>query len=124
MTRPPRSRSLAAALFAALAVAVPARADDRGYDGVIVQNRDNFGHHELGLSLGLLPMDAFTKGFTVGASYTLRFDEVLGWEIAHVLHSFPLDSGLRDELLAFDLEPQTFEVVETADCRDRGAIVG
>lgn len=114
MTRPPRSRSLAAALFAALAIAVPARADDRGYDGVIVQNRDNFGHHELGLSLGLLPMDAFTKGFTVGASYTLRFDEVLGWEIAHVLHSFPVDSGLRDELLAFDLEPQTFEVVETA----------
>jgi len=95
-------------------VRAEAPGDGRGYDSVIVQNRDNFGHHEFGLGIGFLPMDAFTKGFTVDASYTLRFDEVLGWEIAHLQHSFPLDSGLRDELLAFDLEPQTFEVVETS----------
>lgn len=109
-------RSLAISLCATLlALTTVARAeDDRGYRSVVVQNRDNFGHHELGLSLGLLPMDAFTKGFTIGASYTLRFDEVFGWEIANLMHSFPIESGLRDELLAFDLEPQTFEVVETS----------
>jgi len=98
---------------AAMAPAAYASDDDRGYDSVIVQNRDNFGHHELGVAVGFLPMDAFTKGLTLGASYTLRFDEVFGWEIAQLTHSFPIDSGLRDELLAFDLEPQTFEVVET-----------
>lgn len=92
----------------------PASANDRGYDAVVVQQRDNFGHHELGLSIGFLPMDAFTKGFTVGASYTLRFNEVLGWEIAQFMHSFPVETDLRDELRAFDLEPQTFEVMETA----------
>jgi len=105
------SSLLCLALFV---VASPSRAEDRGYDVVVVQKRDNFGHHEFGLSVGFLPMDAFTKGLTLGASYTLRFNEAFGWEVAHVLHSFPLETDLVDELRAFDLEPQAFEVVETA----------
>lgn len=105
-----------AAALVTLAAARPAQADDddpRGYPSLTVQNREYFGHHEFDLAVGVLPMDAFTKGITVSGSYTLRFNEVIGWEIVQVAHSFPVDSGLKDELRAFDLEPQAFEVVET-----------
>lgn len=97
-------------------VAPPAAADEddpHGYPSLTVQNRENFGHHEFDVAVGVLPMDAFTKGVTVSGSYTLRFNEVIGWELVQLTHSFPVDSGLADELRAFDLEPQTFEVVET-----------
>ncbi|PKN54960.1 MAG: hypothetical protein CVU56_23780 [Deltaproteobacteria bacterium HGW-Deltaproteobacteria-14] len=103
------------ALLAGTAAAVPAaRAEDpRGYPSLTVQNREYFGHHELGLAVGVLPMDAFTKGVTLSGSYTLRFNEVIGWEIVQVSHAFPVDSGLKSDLRAFDLEPQTFEVLRT-----------
>lgn len=103
------------ALAATLAVAAPAQAGDdpRGYRSLTVQNREYFGHHELGLAVGVLPMDAFTKGVTLSGSYTLRFDELVGWEIVQLTHAFPVDSGLKAELRAFDLEPQAFEVAQT-----------
>lgn len=115
----PTARSLVGfvAFMALTGSASEAAADDgdpHGYPSLVVQNREHFGTHEFDLSVGFLPMDAFTKGLTVGGSYTLRFNQVIGWEIVQVMHSFPVDSGLADELRAFDLEPQTFEVVETA----------
>jgi len=115
--RPSPTRTLALLALLALGpgIAPAARADDpgRGYPSVTVQNREYFGHHELGLAVGVLPMDAFTKGVTLSGSYTLRFNEVVGWEVAQLSHSFPVDSGLQGDLRAFDLEPQTFEVIET-----------
>jgi len=102
-------------MFAALAALTDvARAEEpHGYPSVTVQNREHFGHHELDVGIGVLPMDAFRKGFTVSGAYTLRFDEIFGWEIGRVVHSFPFESGLADELRAFDLEPQAFEIPET-----------
>ena len=92
-----------------------ARAEDpRGYDAVAVQNRGYFGHHELGLAVGILPMDAFTKGFTLSAAYTLHFDPVYAWEIAQLTYAIPVDTGLKADLSAYDLQPTPFEVLETS----------
>lgn len=116
MKRSSRAALTILALLVGTAVAAPtARAEDpRGYPSLTVQNREYFGHHELGLAVGVLPMDAFTKGVTLSGSYTLRFNEVIGWEIVQVSHAFPVDSGLESDLRAFDLEPQTFEVLQTS----------
>ncbi len=94
-----------------LLLALPASADDR-YSGVAVQNRQNLIDHEFGLAVGILPMDAFTKGLTVSGSYTLHFSEAWAWEIAQFFWSFHLETDLRDELRAAgNLKPTPFEVL-------------
>lgn len=93
-----------------------ARANDSDdpdtYALMAVQDRQHFGTHELAVNLGLLPLDAFTKGATVGGSYTLHFSPLFGWEIVNFLYSFPYDAKLKDELAAFDLDTTPFEVAE------------
>lgn len=88
-------------------------ADEPGsYASLAVQNRRYFMRHELSLAVGLLPMDAFTKGLTASGGYTLHFDTSFAWEIAHFFYSFPLDTGLKGDLDAFDLRPTPFEVLK------------
>lgn len=86
--------------------------DEEVYAAVAVQNRVHFGTHEFGAHLGLLPMDAFTKGITLSGSYTLNFSDLVGWEVVHGLYSIPVDTDLRADLAAYDLNPTPFEVVE------------
>ncbi len=87
--------------------------DDPGsYASLAVQNRLYSMRHELTLAVGLLPMDAFTKGLTVSGGYTLHFDTSFAWEIAQFFYSFPVDTGLKGDLDAFDLRPTPFEVLE------------
>ncbi len=109
----PTLLSALALLLLAGPCAAFAAGPERGYGAQAVQNRQYFGHHELNLSVGVLPVDAFTKGVTLSGSYTLHFDEAFGWEIVQLTHSFPIDSGLKDDLAAFDLQPTPFEVLET-----------
>lgn len=95
------------------AALVPGRAQAaRGYGVDAVQNRHYTGTHEFSLHLGVLPMDAFTKGVTASGAYTLRFTDLVGWEVAHFGWSFHVDSGLRDDLESFDLRPTPFEVID------------
>lgn len=55
-----RTSSLVLAALVAAAASIPARAEDpHGYPSVTVQNREHFGHHELDVGVGILPMDAF-----------------------------------------------------------------
>ena len=95
----------------ASSLAPSAHADDT-LPARAVQSRLNTERHELTLSTGLLPMDAFEKGLTVGGSYTWHFSDLLAWEAVNYQHSFPLETALRDELRLFDLEPTPFERVE------------
>ena len=81
------------------------------YSALVVQNRRFDPTHEFTAWLGLLPLDAFTKGVTASGSYTLHFTELVAWEVAQFYYSFHVDTDLNDELAAFDLRPTPFEVV-------------
>lgn len=110
-------RALRATAFtlAALTLGAPAslaKADAPDYQSVVVQNRAYTMRHELGVQVGVLPMDAFTKGVTLGGSYTLHFSQIFAWEIVQFMHSFPFDAALKDDLASFDLRPTPFETVE------------
>ncbi|MCB9729672.1 MAG: hypothetical protein H6744_05205 [Deltaproteobacteria bacterium] len=104
--------ALLTTLLAVTAPAAHARPDAPDYQSQVVQNRAYVMRHELGVQVGVLPMDAFTKGVTVGGSYTLHFSQILAWELVQFMHSFPFDAALKDDLASFDLRPTPFETVE------------
>jgi len=85
---------------------------DEGYQSLAVQNRKYSMTHELSIGVGVLPLDAFQKGVTVGGAYTLHIDEQFAWEVAQFSYSFTFDTDLNDDLAAFDLRPTPFEVVQ------------
>lgn len=94
-----------------------AAADEDGetsqmYASMAVQNRLYTQTGELSAFVGFLPMDAFTKGLTLSAAYTHHFSEHWAWEVAQFFYSFHIDTDLRDDLEAYDLEPTPFEVVD------------
>ncbi len=82
------------------------------YSAMAVQNRKHLADHELGVAIGVLPMDAFTKGLTVSGAYTLHFNETWAWEIGQFFWSFHVDTDLESELQAFNLKPTPFEVLQ------------
>ncbi len=84
----------------------------RSYSSVVVQNRKFNPDHEFTAFVGLLPLDAFTKGLTVGGAYTLHFTELVAWEVAQFNYSFHFDTDLKADLQAFDVGPTPFEVLD------------
>ncbi|MBN1656641.1 MAG: outer membrane beta-barrel domain-containing protein [Deltaproteobacteria bacterium] len=83
-----------------------------GYAAMAVQNRLYTQTGELTAFVGVLPMDAFTKGLTLSAAYTHHFSDHWAWEVVHFFYSFHIETDLRDDLEAFDLGPIPFEVIE------------
>ncbi len=65
--------------------------------------------HELRLSVGALPVDAFQKGYSASASYTLHFDNYIAWEIFQLTAAYLVSTNLRDELIdTFAVPPEDF----------------
>jgi outer membrane beta-barrel protein len=62
---------------------------------------------ELAVAGGVLPMNAFDKGLTVGGSFTYHFNNSLAWEIINASYVYKqLDTGLKTELLEnFGVQP-------------------
>jgi outer membrane beta-barrel protein len=85
---------------------------ERSYSSVVVQNRRHDPTHEFSALVGVLPLDAFTKGLTVGGAYTLHFTELLAWEVVQFNYSFKFDTELKADLAAFDVGPTPFEVLD------------
>jgi len=54
--------------------------------------------HEFTFAAGLVPLDAFYKGISGGAHYTLHLDEFFAWEMGGGTYSFNLDTGLKQQL--------------------------
>ncbi len=104
-------RRLIALFFVLLFAAGPALAAD-SLPALAVQNRKYSDKHEFTGAVGLLPLDAFTKGVTFSGAYTLHFTDVLAWEVVQFFYSLPSETSLQDELRAFDLQPTPFERVE------------
>ncbi len=105
------------ALLGVALLTTPVRAQDdeqspRAYESMAVQNRLYDQSGEFSLFVGMLPLDAFTKGLTLSGAYTQHFSDLIGWEILHGYYSFHLHTGLWDDLEVYDLQPTPFEVVE------------
>lgn len=111
-----RRRILRAALCGLLALTAltswPAFAQGSTLSTVAVQNRRHLERHEFGVAVGVLPLDAFTKGVTVSGAYTLHFDELFAWELVQGTYAFPMDTHLKADLDALDVQPTPFERVE------------
>ena len=82
------------------------------YASMAVQNRLYTQTGELTAFVGILPMDAFTKGLTLSAAYTHHFSDQWAWEAAQFFYSFHVDTDLHDDLAAYELEETPFEVVD------------
>jgi len=106
------TRSVAAlSVMALLSAARVARADNdvdtREVQTYVVQERLFRLGLELNAGVGLLPLNAFSKGVLAEGSVTYHFSNVWAWEIAqggYVLAN--LDTGLKDQLLNnFGVQP-------------------
>ena len=116
------NRSICAGLIGAVALVslfvlpgtATAQDDDglRPYSALVVQERQYFQRNELSGTVGLLPLDAFTRAVTVSGAYTLHFSELIGWEVVQFHYSFQFDTRLRGQLEALDIHPSPFEVLD------------
>lgn len=78
-----------------------------------VQKRQYHLNHELSLSAGYLPLDAFYKGITGNASYTYHFTDHFGWKVARGALAKNLPTDLRRKLERdFGVLPTEFPEVE------------
>lgn len=105
-------RLVGLASVAALLCASTARAeDDELAKGrvIAVQQRAYRMVHEFTLSGGVLPMDAFYTGYSLGGSYTLHLSDLFAWEAVSFHYSANVGSGLESTL------QQRWDVAPTND---------
>ena len=97
---------LAVALFVC-AAPTPASADEETY---VVQDRLYRMRHEISVATGVLPLDAFYKGITIGGGYTIHWSDLFAWEVARFAYAFHVNTDLREELRTnFGVEPTAFD---------------
>lgn len=78
-----------------------------------VQERAFRMRHELDLSFGVLPLDAFYVGLYAQVSYTAHFTDTVAWTIGRAAYNYAARTGLRDRLeRKFNVLPTTFEEVQ------------
>ena len=78
-----------------------------------VQDRAYRLGHELTLTVGALPLDAFTKTLYGQVSYTYHFSDGFAWQVGRGAYGYNLDTGLRDQLERdFGVLPTTFDEVQ------------
>jgi outer membrane beta-barrel protein len=66
----------------------------------VIENKLYTLHDEGAIRLSYLPLDPYTKYFSVGLAYTHFFSEFVGWEIINAQYAFLFDAGLKKDLLA------------------------
>lgn len=99
----------------AVSTAARAQAEELENPGTVnaVQDREFRMSHELTLSVGVLPLDAFYKGVTAQVGYTFHFTDGFAWQIGRALYSYNLDTGLRTQLQRdFGVLPTAFQEVQ------------
>ena len=98
--------------------AAPARAgDDLDEEQVAtyaVQSRLFRLGGELAVDGGILPINAFSKGLTVGVAFTYHFSNSWAWEIINANYVYKqLDTGLKTELLEnFNVQPTDISSID------------
>lgn len=101
-------------LTLALLSPLAALADDEAPAAVkVVQRRQYQLKHELAVTAGFLPLDAFYKGLTVNASYTYHFFDFLAWRVGRFAWSGNFSTGLRRQLeREFGVQTTEFQEVK------------
>lgn len=88
-----------ASLLAVLAFVPSAFASDEEPARVsVVQKRQYTLRHEIALSGGFLPLDAFYKGVTVNAAYTFHFNDHFAWRVGRFAYNGSIPTGLTRQL--------------------------
>lgn len=78
-----------------------------------IQQRAYRLQHELDLSVGVLPLDAFYKGLYAQISYTAHFSESFAWQVGRAAYSYSARTGLREQLERdFGVLPTVFDEVQ------------
>ena len=78
-----------------------------------VQERAYRMQHELNLSLGILPLDAFYKGLYAQVGYAFHFSDSFAWQVGRGAYVYSVRTGLRDQLERdFNVLPTNFEEVQ------------
>jgi outer membrane beta-barrel protein len=74
-----------------------------------VQDRTYRMSGELMLAIGVLPLDAFTKGLSGEITYTYHFNDSVAWQIGRFLYSYNIATGLQNQLVQdFGVNPTAF----------------
>ncbi len=63
-----------------------------------VQDRLYQMNHELMLGLGVMPADAFYKGYFAGLSYTYHFSDSFAWQVGRGAYNYNVKTSLRRQL--------------------------
>ena len=95
--------------FPALAQDVP----DQPNAATAVQERAYRMMHELDLSVGVLPLDPFSKGLFAQGSYTAHFSDTFAWQVVRGAYSYTAKTELRSQLERdFGFLPTAFEQIQ------------
>jgi outer membrane beta-barrel protein len=73
-----------------------------------VQDRLYRLNHELSLGIGVMPADAFYKGYFAGVGYTYHFNDFFAWQVGRGSYNYNVKTSLRRQL------ERDFGVVPTA----------
>ena len=101
-------------LFAALPAQAGDDIDEEQVSTYAVQSRLFRLGGELDAAAGILPMNAFQKGLTVGGSFTYHFSNAFAWEVINGAYVYKkLDTQLRTELLEnFSVKPTDMSSID------------
>lgn len=78
-----------------------------------VQDRAYRMQHELNLSFGVLPLDAFYKGLYAQVGYVFHFTDSFAWQVGRGAYAYAARTGLREQLERdFGVLPTAFEEVQ------------
>ncbi len=78
-----------------------------------VQERAYRMQHELLLSVGVLPLDAFYKGLYAQVGYVYHFSDTFAWQVGRGAYSYSARTGLRQQLERdFNVLPTAFDEVQ------------
>lgn len=106
-----RIAAAAALLIAAAATAQTEALENPGRISAI-QERAFRMNHELTVTAGVLPIDAFYKGLYAQLGYTYHFNDSFAWTVGRGGYSYNLGTGLREQLERdFGVLPTTFDEV-------------
>jgi outer membrane beta-barrel protein len=107
-----RALAVAVGLLSSLAFAQVEELENPGSVSAI-QDRAYRMQHELTLSVGVLPLDAFFKSLYAQVGYTYHFTDSFAWQIGRGAYAYTVKTGLREQLERdFGVQPTAKDVVE------------
>jgi outer membrane beta-barrel protein len=69
--------------------------------------------HELDLGVGILPLDAFTKGLYAQVGYAFHFTDTFAWQVGRGAYAYSVQTGLRQQLERdFGVLPTVFDEIQ------------